>query len=285
MLVSTSCGIGFLLGTGELALRQGMVGCLYAIGSALGLIALAACARTLSIGPHSTWARFEQLYGASVGRSVALLSLIWMTGVLAAQIRGGCAILTLAGLRPNFALLLIDGILIGLSLIRLSWLASGFAICMLACNVVLVCSLLETGGFTVWLHAPMQFMDELWKIPQVHTGFTVVSVVVMVVCGADYQQFVVAARATTTARAGCLLAAALVFVVGFLPASAVIAAAPVWHLEHVTDPLQVVPIVCGPRRTLLGLEWIMPRPPFRACQGSRATRLRNHRRSWHKARP
>lgn len=36
MLASTSCGIGFLLGTGEIALRQGMIGCVYAVASALG---------------------------------------------------------------------------------------------------------------------------------------------------------------------------------------------------------------------------------------------------------
>ncbi|MGF6641294.1 hypothetical protein [Paraburkholderia sp. MM6662-R1] len=243
LLVSTSCGIGFFLGTGELALRGGMAGCLYAIASALGLIALAACAPALSVGRQSIWARFDQLYGATVSRSVALLSLVWMTGVLAAQMRGGSAILTLAGLPPTSALLLIDALLICLSLMRLSWLAAGFAICMLACNVGLVRTLFETDGFSVWVHAPMQFLDGLRTTTLAHTGFTVVSVVVMVICGADYQQFVVAARAPATARAGCLFAAALVFLIGFLPASAVIAAAPVWHLEHVVDPVQVVPIV------------------------------------------
>lgn len=42
LLVSTSCGTGFLLGTGELALHGGMAGCLYAIATALGLVGLAA---------------------------------------------------------------------------------------------------------------------------------------------------------------------------------------------------------------------------------------------------
>lgn len=31
LLVSTSCGIGFLMGTGELALQEGMAACLYAV--------------------------------------------------------------------------------------------------------------------------------------------------------------------------------------------------------------------------------------------------------------
>ncbi|PRX27295.1 SSS family solute:Na+ symporter [Paraburkholderia sp. BL18I3N2] len=243
LLVSTSCGTGFLLGTGELALREGMVGCFYAIASALGLVALAACARGLSITRQSIWTRLDQIYGTSVGRAVALLSLVWMTGVLAAQIRGGTAILTLAGIGPTSALLLVNVLLIYLSTLRLSWLAAAFAICMLACNVVLVRALFLTGGLDVWLHAPVQFLDGLQGATLDHTGFTVASVVLMVICGADYQQFVLVARTPAMARNGCLLAAGFVFLIGFLPASAVIAASPVWHLQRLVDPIQAIPVV------------------------------------------
>lgn len=243
LLVSTSCGTGFLLGTGELALRGGMVGCLYAIASSLGLVALAACARGIAITRQSIWTRLDQIYGASVGRAVALLSLVWMTGVLAAQIRGGTAILTLAGISQTSALLLVDLLLISLSTLRLSWLAAGFAICMLACDFVLVRSLFLTGGLRVWLQAPIQFLDGLQGTTLDHTGFTVASVVLMVIFGADYQQFVLAARTPAMARNGCLLAAGFVFLIGFLPASAVIAASPVWHLQHLADPVQVIPVV------------------------------------------
>lgn len=243
LLVSTSCGIGFLLGTGELALHQGMAGSLYAIATSVGLTALALCARRLWTGGKSVWDWSDRLYGAAVRRSVALLSIIWMTGVLAAQIRGGSSILALTGLPSTPSLLLVDGLLICLSLLRLSWLAVGFAICMLGCGSILVRSLFETHGLRVWLHAPAQFMAALHPIAPTHTEFIISSVVVMVICGADYQQFVLAARAPAAARIGCLLAAALVFVIGFLPASAVIAASRAWRLEHVADPIQIVPIV------------------------------------------
>ncbi|AXL51185.1 hypothetical protein DSC91_003720 [Paraburkholderia caffeinilytica] len=243
LLVSTSCGTGFLLGTGELALRGGMVGCVYAIASAFGLVALAGCARGLSITRQSIWAKLNQIYGASVGSTVALLSLVWMTGVLAAQIRGGTAILRLAGIGPTSALLLVDLLFIYLSTLRLSWLAAGFAICMLACNVVLVRTLLLTDGLDVWLHAPVQFLNGLQGATLDHTGFTVASVVLMVICGADYQQFALAARTPIMARNGCLLAAGFVLLIGFLPASAVIAASPVWHLQRLADPVQVIPVV------------------------------------------
>lgn len=250
LLVSTSCGIGFLLGTGELALHQGMAGSLYAIATTLGLMVLAVCAPLLWTTRQSIWIWFNQLYGPSVSRRVALLSLVWMTGVLAAQIRGGASILTLTGLPPTSAILLIDSLLIGLSTMRLSWLSAGFAICMLACNATLVGTLIETGGINVWLHAPVQSVDALRQLAPAHTGFTAVSVVAMVVCGADYQQFLIAARTQMAARAGCLLAAGIVFAIGFLPASTVIATSSAWHLDKVVNPVQVIPVVLV--RTLSG---------------------------------
>jgi hypothetical protein len=71
----------------------------------------------------------------------------------------------------------------------------------------------------------------------------VASIVLMVICGADYQQFVLAARTPAMARNGCLLAAGFVFLIGFLPASAVIAATPVWHLQRLANAVQVIPVV------------------------------------------
>jgi SSS family solute:Na+ symporter len=243
LLVSTSCGIGFLLGTGELAVRQGMASCLYAIATAVGLTVLAFCAPLLWAAGQSIWNWFAQLYGPSVSNHVALLSLVWMTGVLAAQIRGASSLLALTSVPPASALLLTDLLLVGLSLMRLSWLSAGFAFCMLACNVVLVHSLVETGGLVAWLHAPARFIDAVRLLPPAHTGYVVVSVVAMVICGTDYQQFIVTARTPATARTGGLLAAIILFAVGFLPASAVIAAVPIWHLDGVADPVQTVPIV------------------------------------------
>lgn len=243
MLVSTTCGIGFLLGTGELTLYQGMAGSLYAIATTLGLMVLAICAPSLWTVRQSIWTWFNRLYGPSVSRSVALLSLVWMTGVLAAQIRGGAAILALTGLPPTWAVLLIDGLLIGLSVIRLSWLSAGFGMCMLVCNATLIGSLIETGGIDVWLHAPVRFVDALRHLAPSHTAFTAVSVAVMVVCGADYQQFVIATRTPAMARTGCMLAAGIVFAIGFLPASTVVATSQVWHLDQVVDPVQTIPVV------------------------------------------
>ncbi|MFM0433747.1 hypothetical protein PQQ75_32395 [Paraburkholderia aspalathi] len=243
MLVSTSCGVGFLLGTGELALQQGMSACLYPIATALGLTVLALVARSLWTDGQSIWTRFDQRYGASVGSRVVLLSLVWMIGVLAAQIRGGCALLALIGFTPTVALVLIDGALIALSIMRLSWLSAGFAICMLASNATLVESLVQAGGIDVWLLAPVHFAETLQQQVPARTGLTLISIALMVVCGADYQQFLIAARTSAAARAGCILTAAIVFVLGFLPTSAVIAASSAGHLDHLGEPVQAIPVL------------------------------------------
>jgi len=243
LLISTSCGVGFLLGTGELAIRQGMAACLYPIATALGLTVLALCSRLLWASGQSIWTWFNQLYGHSVGQRVALLSLIWMTGVLAAQVRGAEALLILTGLSPRSALLVTDAALLLLSAMRLPRLSVGFAICMLACNAALVGSLIETHGIEIWLNAPLRFFDTFPRLSPVHTIFTMISIIVMVVCGADYQQFLIGARTPATARNGCIFAAGIVFALGFLPASTVIATAATGRLDHLGDPAQAIPVV------------------------------------------
>lgn len=241
LLVSTSCGIGFLLGTGELALHQGMAACLYAVATAAGLLALACAAPRFWKTGQSIWAHFGMLYGPAISQQVALLSLIWMTGVLSAQIRGASSMLAFSGMPHTASVITVDFLVIGLSFMRLSWLSGLFAFCMCGCNAVLTYVLIKAHSLTAWVHAPASFVESIRAQPDVHIGLTLLSVVAMVVCGADYQQFPIDARTPTGARIGCLIAAVIVFAVGFLPASAVIASAGAWHLGTLSDPVQVVP--------------------------------------------
>ncbi|MBW9105083.1 hypothetical protein [Paraburkholderia phenoliruptrix] len=243
MLISTSCGVGFFVGTGEQAMVEGMAGCLYAVATALGLTLLAACAPTFWRTGRSIWSQFNGCYGPSVGRNAAALSLVWMTGVLAAQIRGGSAVLALTGLSRTSAEAVIIVLLLALSIVRLSWLSVGFACCLIACNVLLLLSLIEPEKIDIWLMAPATFAKAFQQGASAHTGFVLVSVAVMVVCGADYQQFAMAARTPSSARAGSLVAAALVLAMGFLLVSAVVAARQHGDLQRANDPIQVVPVL------------------------------------------
>lgn len=241
LLVSTSCGIGFFLGTGELALRQGMAACLYAVATAIGLLALALSAPRIQKAGHSIWEYFGALYGPTVSQQVAAFSLIWMTGVLGAQIRGASAILALTGTPHAASVLVVDCIVTAFSFIRISCLSGIFALCLLGCNVILVYALVETHRVILWLRAPLIFMESIHMQPIGHTGLTLLSVIALVLCGADYQQFPLLARTPAYARTSCLIAAMIVLVIGFLPASAVIAGVDIWQLGRVADHAQVIP--------------------------------------------
>lgn len=241
LLVSTSCGIGFLLGTGEFALRQGMAASLYAVATAIGLMALAITAPRLWKRGQSIWTYFEALYGPNVSHQVAALSLIWMAGVLSAQIRGASSILVLLGMPRTVSITIVDFLVVALSLARLSQLSGLFALCMFTCNAMLVYVLIKTHDLSALLHAPVDFTESLRRLPDHHAGLTVLSVVALVLSGADYQQFPIAARTPANARLGCVMAAIVVLAVGFLPASAVIAGAGLWPLGHLPDQVQVVP--------------------------------------------
>lgn len=243
LLVSTTCGIGFVLGTAEIAVHSGFLGCLYPVATTLGLLLLAMCARPLWASRKSLWDWFEHIYGPPVGRSVALLSFVWMTGVLAAQIRGGSAILAMTGLSPLSSMLMIACLLTGLSAIQLSSLSSALAFCMLLCNAALFYCLIRSGTVGIWLHAPLQFLHALHSSPPGRTAVTGLSVAVMVVCGADYQQFLIAGRSPRASTLACLLAAGAVFAIGFLPASAIVATSSTLNLANINDPAAAIPIV------------------------------------------
>lgn len=242
LLVSTSCGIGFLLGTGELALRQGMAACLYPVATVIGLLALACAAPRLWKTGRSIWTSFDTTYGPAIGRQVGALSLIWMTGVLAAQIRGASALLTLSGVPRTTSILAVDCLVFGLSFVRLPTLSFIFAICLGGCNAILVYALINGHHLAVWLYAPVSFAQSIHLRPISHVGLTLFSVIALVVCGADYHQFPLEARTPSDARNGCLLAAIVVFVIGFLPASTVIASTELWQSNTLTDPIQLVPM-------------------------------------------
>ena len=243
MLVSASCGVGFLLGTGELARIEGMAGCLYAVATALGLTLLAVCAPTFWHTGQSIWSQFDECFGPTVGRNAAVLSLVWMTGVLAAQIRGGSAVLALTGLSRTSSELLIIVLLVALSVTRLSWLSVGLAFCLIACNLLLLQSLSGPGKIEILLQAPAAFARAIQQSASPHTGLVLVSVAVMVVCGADYQQFAIAARKPSCARRGSLIAAVFVLAMGFLLVSAAVAAGQYAHQQYGDNPMQVVPIL------------------------------------------
>ncbi|TCG07872.1 sodium:solute symporter [Paraburkholderia steynii] len=241
LLVSASYGVAFLLGSGEMAVHAGMAGSLYAIVTALGMLALAFAAPALWRTRELIWDAFGERYGPVVRKLVALLSLVWMSGVLAAQIHGGTAVLVAMGLPATHALAIIAAGLLVMSSIELGMAATVFVICLLATNITLAHALISSNGLLVYLHAWPSFASEMRGAPRAETLMTIVAVGFMVITGSDYQQFVIAARRPRDAWLGCVLAGLFLMAAGFLPAATVVAALHAGKLFGLTDAASAIP--------------------------------------------
>ncbi|PTB17557.1 sodium:solute symporter [Trinickia symbiotica] len=241
LLVSASYGVAFLLGSGEMAVHAGMAGSLYAIVTALGILALGLAAPTLWRGRQLIWDVFGERYGPAVRKLVALLSLVWMSGVLAAQIHGGIAVLVAVGLPATHALALIAAALLVMSSVELGMAAMLFAFCLMGTNIALLHALIQSNGLSVYLHAWPSFFREIGNAPPAETVVTIAAIGFLVVTGSDYQQFVITARRPRDAWLGCALASVFLMVTGFLPAATVVAALHAGRLFGLMDAASAVP--------------------------------------------
>ena len=245
LLVSASYGIGFLFGSGELALSHGMAGSIYGVATAFGMLVLAAFARQLWATGLPVWDLFGRAYGKQLQGVVALLSLIWMSGVLAAQIQGGVAVLELLGLEQTHSHLVILLLIYGASRLDLRFASALFAMCLLASAAVLVYALVVANGMGIYLQAIPAFAEDLSTFSASRVVAISLAVGLLVCTGADYQQFVLAARSPLAAVGGCVLAGLLLFVIAFLPSAVVVAMQGGGMLGDLVDTKQVVPWVLG----------------------------------------
>lgn len=241
LLVSASYGIGFLFGSGEYAVRYGMAGAIYGVATGLGMVAMAALAGRLWLAGRAVWDLLGDRSGDRVRRLVALLSIVWMAGVLAAQIHGAVAVVRLLGAGPMVAHAVAIVLIFAASRFELRAASLVFAACLAASAVVLLYALVRSGGVELYAASLPAFTQDLPSlgVPQ---AFTIAIGVGLLVCtGADYHQFVLAARAPGAAVRGCLLAGVSLLLLAFLPPAVVLSAAAQPSWPGVADAKQVVP--------------------------------------------
>lgn len=241
LLVSASYGIGFLFGSGELAVEHGMAGSVYGVATGLGMLVLAGFARRLWVTGLPIWDLFGRAYGARVQGAVALLSLVWMAGVLAAQIHGGVAVVRLLGLSGPLTQVVVLALIYGASRMDLRFASAVFAICLLASGMVLIYALVVAGGVERYVHAVPNFVHDLSTFRPSRLVAMTLAVGLLVCTGADYHQFVLAARRPSAAAIGCVLAGLALCLIGFLPPAVVVAMQHAGSLGAIGDGKQVVP--------------------------------------------
>lgn len=241
LLVSASYGIGFLFGSGEYALQHGMAGAIYGVATGLGMLAMACFAGRLWQAGRAVWDLFGDRFGERVRRMVALLSIVWMSGVLAAQIHGAVAVARLLGVALPWAYVVAVGLIFAASRFDLRSASVIFSACLAASALVLAFALVQADGLAIYAASVPAFAATLPSIGWAQAVTIGIGVGLLACTGADYHQFVLAARDRRSAVVGCLLAGVGLLFLAFLPPAVVLAsiAAPAW--PGVTDAKQVVP--------------------------------------------
>lgn len=243
LLVSASYGIGFLFGSGELALTHGMAGSIYGMATGVGMLALALVAKPLWMSGLSVWDLFGRAYGTQLRGLVAALSLVWMAGVLAAQIHGGVAVARLLGVQDPYGLIIVLGLIYVAAQMSLRIASGVFAGCLLLSGVVLVYTLVAADGLALYLEALPRFLEDLDTFSPTQLGTISLAVGLLVITGADYHQFVMSGRTVRSAMVGCAIAGVALILIGFLPAAVVVAMQSGGGLTEMPDGKQVIPWV------------------------------------------
>lgn len=252
LLVSASYGVGFLFGSGELALQHGMAGSLYGMATAAGMFILSLGARRLWAAGVPVWEWFGQAHGPALQRAVALLSMVWMAGVLAAQIHGGTAVAGLMGLPQGAGVGLVLALIFAASRLNLRFASIVFAFCLMASAIVLVYALMAAGGVPLYLDALPMFWDDLATFSRAKLFALTLAVCMLVCTGADYHQFVLAARRPADAVLGCVIAGLALVAIGLLPSALVVAAQQGGRLGGVLEAKQVIPLLLARTAAALG---------------------------------
>jgi SSS family solute:Na+ symporter len=276
LLVSASYGIGFLFGSGEVALQWGMAGSIYAMVTALGIAVLAFAAPQLWRSGLQIWQVLGSAYGAKVSTLVALLSVVWMSGVLAAQIHGGVAVVKLMGLPTLAAYALMLVLIFAASRMHLALAAKVFAMCLAASSLLLLYALFSVDGVPVFSHAVPSFAADLPRIPWVRLWVIILAIAPLVVTGADYQQFVMAAKSSRAAVLGSLMAAGFLCLFGFVPAAVVVAYQSGPTAVQPASGNQIMPFIMAgvAQRLAAGYEWVVLAGLLTAALGSAAAIVR-----------
>lgn len=243
LLVSASYGIGFLFGSGELALTHGMAGSIYGFATGLGMLALAVVAKPLWQSGLSVWDLFGRAYGSQQRGLVAALSLVWMAGVLAAQIHGGVAVARLLGAPDPYGLIIVLVLIYAAAQMSLRIASGVFAGCLLLSGVVLVYTLVAADGLALYWQAVPRFVEDLDTFSPTQLGSMSLAVGLLVITGADYHQFVMSGRTARSAMVGCTMAGLALILIGLLPAAVVVAMQSSGALVNMPDGKQVIPWV------------------------------------------
>jgi SSS family solute:Na+ symporter len=225
LLVSAHYGLAFILGTGEEAYDKRYAGSLYPVSAAVGVLLLAVAAPYLQAHRKHIWETFAERYGHSAGTVTAFSSWLWMLGVAASQVYGVGLLLPIGSGYQATAMLLASLAIVFLA--ERSMQVQGWFVTLLVCSTTAVL-LIALSRFDAWgeyARSPVAFAHDVGQVTLDRKGGIIICTILLTVLGADFQQYVLAARARHVAIVGCIAAATVLLLLAFLPSTIVVTAA------------------------------------------------------------
>ncbi len=234
-LAATHFGGGFVLGVGEDSWTHGLSGIAFAVGTAAGLIALGlvAARRMRELALYTVADYLAQRYDSQLVRGLgAALSLVAVTGILAAQVGATSGALGIIGLAPETGAVVAVLLFIAYTVFAGIWgvtLTDALQIIVIFIGLPIAAGLAlnEVGGLS-GLQSEVAAAAELdggsFFSPVGMGTFVVAGIIIPVVMydliGQDFYQRLLAARSAAVARASALIAGVVLLVFGIFPALA-----------------------------------------------------------------
>ncbi len=257
LLVSAHYGLGFLLGTAEQAMHQGIEGSLYGLSIGWGFLALLLLVKFYWQQVEPIWTLLGNRYGKSLQVGVALMSWLSLVGIEAVQILAGAAILAVVGLAKLTSILvlaLLFGLLSLLLVEKVSWILRG----LLLLNILeLVYSLWVLQGWSIIAQSPAELLRNLAQIAPGEEIGIFLGTILLVMLDMKCHQYLVRAKDVGTAIWGCFLTAIILMALALLAGATVTAARQAGILPPNLEGQEVLPYllawVNGGREQGLGL--------------------------------
>lgn len=224
LLVSAHYGLGFILGTAEQSLTNGVAGSLYAVSLSLGTIALLGLAKFYWTQVEQIWTLLGFYCGNDAKIFVGLMSWASLIGIESAQLISGAFILKVLGAPTLVTMLLMTILFAIISLLpveKASWVFRGL---LLLNFLALLYALWALHGVNDYLRAPLTFTESLQEISLPTSLGITLSTILLLLIDMRYQQFIVRTKNVKSVYYGCILAGVILFLLALLPSNVVIAA-------------------------------------------------------------
>ncbi|KUK13202.1 MAG: Na+/proline symporter, partial [bacterium 42_11] len=228
-LAATHFGGGAVMGGGEYGFKYGISGAWYGVSCGIGLLLLILTAeRFRALAIYTVPDYLEERYGGKTIRVLgALLSLVALIGILAAQVLAARSALSIIGLKGNTGAIVATLIFIIYTTTGGLWavtITDFFQLALATVGVIIgtVIVLVKTGGFA-GLSAALSSKGvdpsffSFWGMGTASIMWLLLPTVMYTLIGQDFYQRLLATKDPKTAKGAALLGGVILIIISFFP--------------------------------------------------------------------